>query len=194
MRKFFVAIPIIILALLGGVFFRSLHAPSDPFASVLIDKEVPTFNLPAIPPLSADTNNIPSNSKNNFTPPEGFASTDLVGDVNLVNFFASWCVSCRYEHPLLMSLADQKVIPIMGINWKDKPGDGAAWLSRNGSPYNRIGDDDKGKTAIDFGVTGAPETFVIDKKGRVRYKHAGPISQKDWQTVFQPLIQKLRAE
>lgn len=182
MPKFLLIAPLILVIFLGAVFYRSLQTPDDPFASVLINKPVPAFNLSAIPTLD----NVP------LAP--GLSYTDLEGDVTLVNVFASWCISCREEHPLLMSIAKQDAVPLMGLNWKDKPGDGATWLNRFGNPYNRIGDDAKGRTAIDFGVTGAPETFVIDKKGRIRHKHVGPIMPYDWEQTIEPLIKKLRSE
>jgi len=106
--------------------------------------------------------------------------------------FASWCVSCHVEHPLLMELAAVGDIPIYGLNWKEKPGDGKAWLDRFGNPYELIGDDQNGRVAIDLGVTGAPETFVVDKDGRVRYVYVGPITPRAWEETLQPLIEELR--
>ena len=183
MGKLLFAIPLTILLLLGAIFMTSLRHPSDPFQSVLIDKPAPDFTLPAI-----------KSGQNTITLPEGFSRQDLIGKVSLVNVFASWCISCRVEHPLLMSLSQADDIPIMGLNWKDEPGDGANWLARFGNPYTLIGDDQKGRTAIDFGVTGAPETFIIDHTGHIRHKHAGPITADDWNTKFLPVIEELRSQ
>ena len=189
-RTILMAIPLALLIVLGFVFFRSLHNPSDPFRTVLIDKPVPSFNLPAIAP--------PNPAKIapgiQFIPPPGIASDDLPGAVSLVNIFGSWCVACRIEHPLLMELSKANSVPIIGIDWKDEPGDGAAWLARFGNPYSRVGDDAKGRTAIDFGVTGAPETFIIDHKGHIRYKHVGPITEQEWINVLSPMINELNRE
>ncbi len=182
MRQLLFGLPLILMVFLGAVFYHSLQTSDDPFSSVLIDKPVPEFDLPAITANSA------------VELPPGLTTKDLHGDVTLVNVFASWCISCRVEHPLLMSISRQDKVPLMGLNWKDKPGDGAIWLTRFGNPYDRIGDDAKGRTAIDFGVTGAPETFIIDKKGRIRHKHTGPIMPQDWQYTLFPLIKTLRAE
>jgi len=110
----------------------------------------------------------------------------------LLNIFASWCPPCRIEHPLLMELAARDEIPIMGLNWKDPPGKGTAWLQKLGDPYTLIGDDANGRAAIEFGVTGAPETFIIDKRGRIRYKQVGPITPQIWDIA--PIIKELRDE
>jgi cytochrome c biogenesis protein CcmG/thiol:disulfide interchange protein DsbE len=136
---------------------------------------------------------------------EGFSSADLQGQVSLVNIFASWCVACLYEHPVLMDIKDQPgVPPIYGLAWKDPaarereasgdPGATTAWLERHGDPYTAVGDDADGRVAIDFAVTGAPETFVIDKQGRIRYKHPGVITPENWRRVFLPLIAELERE
>ena len=116
------------------------------------------------------------------------------GQVTLVNVFASWCQGCRVEHPTLMRLAREKTVPLYGINWKDKPGDGARWLKAHQSPYSRVGDDGSGRLGIDLGVTGVPETFVVDKTGRIRYRHAGPVTEEVWQEVFVPLLAELRVK
>ncbi len=172
-------IPVITFAVLSVAFLFALSRGDDPslLPSTLIDKPVPVFDLAAIEGLD-----------------KGFSSEDLKGHVSLVNIFGSWCVACMYEHPILMKLARKKEVPIYGIDWKDKPGDGIKWLNRHGNPYTLIGDDAAGRVSIDFGVTGAPETFVVDMKGNIRYKHIGPITEESWKKTLKPLIEELRQQ
>jgi cytochrome c biogenesis protein CcmG/thiol:disulfide interchange protein DsbE len=115
----------------------------------------------------------------------------MKGKVWLLNVWGSWCVSCRYEHPMLNALAKQGVVPIIGLNWKDRPEDAKAWLKRFGDPYQVSVSDSDGRVAIDLGVYGAPETFVIDKAGMIRFKHTGPVSEDDVRNKFVPLIEQL---
>ena len=122
----------------------------------------------------------------------GLASSDLVGEVALVNVFASWCLPCRVEHPLLMELAVTGKVALHGVNYKDKTEDARAWLDELGDPFLRIGADRDGRVGIDLGVYGVPETFVVDRTGRIRYKHVGPISQSDLEKYLLPLVEKLR--
>lgn len=143
--------------------------------SPLIDKPVPKFGLPSVKGRSL-----------------GLASSDLKGEVSLVNVFASWCVACRQEHPLLMELSRRNLVPIHGLNYKDKPDDAAGWLDALGDPYTRTGADLDGRVGIDWGVYGVPETFVIDRNGNIAYKHIGPISQQDWESKIRPLLEKLQ--
>ncbi|MEO1707412.1 MAG: DsbE family thiol:disulfide interchange protein [Pseudomonadota bacterium] len=184
------AIPLAIIIVLGTVFFQSLRTTSDPFRTVLIDQPVSAFDLPAIAPPNPDK--VPPQTV--FDQPPGLSSADLRGQVSLVNIFGSWCIACRVEHALLMDIKRRDIVPIIGIDWKDPPGNGAAWLARFGNPYARVGDDFKGRVAIDFGVTGAPETFVVDHRGTIRYKHVGPITQADWVDTLLPLVQRLQKE
>ncbi len=143
--------------------------------SALIDKPVPEFDLPPV--------------RGNDT---GLSSVDLGGKVTLVNFFASWCVACKVEHPLLNRLTTDDVVPVYGINYKDKPADARRWLDEFGDPYRRSGADLDGRVGIDWGVYGLPETFVVDRAGRIVYKHIGPINQRDWEEKIQPLVNRLR--
>lgn len=145
--------------------------------SVLIGKPVPAFSLP---PVQGRT--------------LGLASTDLKGDVSLVNVFASWCVACLAEHPLFMRLKASGGVPIHGLNYKDRPEDAARWLDTNGDPYARTGADLDGRVAIDWGVYGVPETFVVDADGRIVHKHIGPLTQKDFDEAILPLIERLRRQ
>lgn len=143
--------------------------------SPLIGKPVPEFSLP---PVKGRT--------------LGLASTDLKGEVSLVNVFASWCVACRAEHPLLMELKQKGVVPIHGLNYKDKPEDAEKWLAELGDPYTRTGADINGRVGIDWGVYGVPETFVIDREGRIVYKQIGPVNRDVLEKTILPLIRKLR--
>jgi cytochrome c biogenesis protein CcmG/thiol:disulfide interchange protein DsbE len=141
--------------------------------SALIDKPAPQFDLPPI-----DGNG------------PGFATRDLKGEVVLVNVWASWCPPCRQEHPVLMRLATEGVL-IYGINYKDEPADARRFLAELGNPFKRIGADRSGRTAIDWGVYGYPETFAIDRSGRIRYRHVGPILPPDLESKIYPLLREL---
>ncbi|MEO1251930.1 MAG: DsbE family thiol:disulfide interchange protein, partial [Pseudomonadota bacterium] len=110
-----------------------------------------------------------------------------------VNVFASWCIPCAIEHPQLLKIRAEEDVMLAGLNWKEKPGDGAAWLRRLGDPYDYVGDDADGRVAIDFGVTGAPETFIVDHEGRIRYKHVGVITEQNWRDDLKPIVDELKA-
>ena len=150
---------------------------SDPreIPSALIDKPVPEFSLPPVKGRA-----------------QGFSTADLTGQVSLVNVFASWCVPCRAEHPLLLRLATENVVPIYGINYKDAPDDAARWLGELGDPYTRTGADLDGRVSVDWGVYGVPETFVIDRAGRIVHKHVGALTPRDLNQTILPLIERLR--
>ena len=122
---------------------------------------------------------------------KSLAALDMKGKVWLLNVWGSWCVSCRYEHPVLNALAQKSVVPIVGFNWKDKPEDAKAWLVKFGDPYTLSVSDLEGRVAIDLGVYGAPETYLIDKAGMIRYKHTGPITEEVMNDTLVPLIQGL---
>jgi cytochrome c biogenesis protein CcmG/thiol:disulfide interchange protein DsbE len=145
--------------------------------SVIIDRPMPEF---ALAPLREGET--------------GLKRDDLSGRVSLVNIFASWCGVCGVEHPTLMRLSREQPVRIYGVDWKDTRSDGHGWLEKNGNPYAQTGSDESGRLAIDLGVTGAPETFVVDKTGRIRYKQIGAITQDVWQKTLAPLIAKLEAE
>jgi len=124
----------------------------------------------------------------------GLASADLKAEVSVVNVFASWCTACRDEHPLWMTLARERALPIHGLNYKDKPDDAARWLDELGDPYMRTGADRDGRVGIDWGVYGVPETFVIDREGRIRRKIIGAINRRIVDEELMPLVRQLRAE
>ena len=144
--------------------------------SALIGKPVPTFSLP---PVRGQT--------------LGLSSNDLRGHVSLVNVYASWCVACRKEHPLLMQLSSQGTVPLFGLDYKDPPADAARWLDRMGNPYARTGADIDGRVAIDWGVYGVPETYVVGADGRIAYKQIGPVTEDILKRTILPLVAKLRA-
>lgn len=144
--------------------------------SPLIGRAVPDFDLPPV--------------QGRF---RGLASEDLRGEVSLVNVFASWCVACREEHPLLMELTRRGIILVHGLNYKDRPEDAAAWLDELGDPYDRTGADIDGRAGIDWGVYGVPETFLVDAHGRIAYKHIGPITPAVLEEKILPRARELAA-
>ena len=122
-----------------------------------------------------------------------FSPDDMKGKVWLLNVWASWCVSCRVEHPLLVELSRQKVVPIVGLQYKDQRDDGKQWLAKFGDPYTLSAHDLDGRVGIDYGVYGVPETFVIDKQGVIRYKQIGPITPEALEKKIMPLLRELNA-
>lgn len=170
------AAPLAVFAVLAVGFARGLGKDPTELPSVLIGKPAPAFALG--PVREGDV---------------GFSNKDIAGKVVLVNVYGSWCSACRIEHPMLMQLAAEGV-PIYGIDWKDAPADGAETLRLLGDPYVRVGSDESGRLALDLGVSGAPETFVIDKAGRIRHKQIGPITPDVWRGEIAPLMARLEAE
>lgn len=177
MKRLLLFAPLILFAALGVYFGKGLQRDPTRIPSVLIDKPLPVFDLPPIEGFE-----------------KGLSSEDLKGKVALINIFGSWCASCVIEHPMLMEIAASERVLIAGLDWKDPKGAGSRWLQKHGNPYALIGDDAAGRVAIDLGVTGAPETFIVDKNGRVRYKQIGPISARIWREELEPLIEKLEQE
>ncbi len=125
-------------------------------------------------------------------PDQQFRTADMKGQVWLLNVWASWCVSCRVEHPLLIELAKASVVPVIGLNYKDKANEGKAWLAQHGDPYRLSVVDADGRVGIDWGVYGVPETFVVDKNGIIRYKHIGPVTAEALQSKIIPLVRELQ--
>lgn len=177
MRRLLFFAPVAVLVVLAGLLWLGLRRDPATLPSTLIDQPLPAFELTAVRPGDA----------------EGLSTDDFGGRPMLLNVFASWCVGCRVEHPFLMELSRQGVI-IQGLDWKDPPGAGAAWLAEHGDPYTLVGDDPDGRTGIDLGVSGAPETFIVDANGRVRHRHVGPITPEIWETELRPILQRLEAE
>lgn len=174
-RRLSLFLPVILFAGLVIALWSGLGRDPSVLPSALIGKPVPDFSLPPVQGRSL-----------------GLSSADLKGEVSLVNVFASWCVACRYEHPFFMQLEAQGVVPIHGMNYKDRPADAAEWLDNMGDPYTRTGADLNGRVGIDWGVYGVPETFVIDRQGRIAFKQIGPIDQKILDETILPLIGRLR--
>ncbi|MFQ5757712.1 MAG: DsbE family thiol:disulfide interchange protein [Acidiferrobacterales bacterium] len=164
---------------IGMAVFLGIGLTKDPreIPSPLIGQSVPEFSLPPVQGRAL-----------------GLSSANLKGEVSLVNVFASWCTACRAEHPLLMQLKEAGVVAIHGLNYKDKPVDAAQWLDDLGDPYTRTGADVNGRVGIEWGVYGVPETFVIDRTGRIAYKKIGPIAEQDLEQTILPLIEKLRQQ
>ncbi len=161
----------------AALFASRLGINPDRIPSALIGKPVPTFSLP--PVLGRKL---------------GLSSGDLYGEVSLVNVFASWCVECREEHPLLMRLSRKNEVPIHGIDYKEEPVDGARWLGAMGDPYTRTGVDRDGRVGIEWGVYGVPETFVVGADGVIAYKQIGPLTEKSLNQTILPLIERLRRQ
>ncbi len=168
-------LPLVFFAGVAVEFDLGLSRDPSEVKSVLIGKPVPEFRLP---PVKGRT--------------LGLSRSDLTSQVSLVNVFASWCVACRYEHPFLMQLKEQGAVPIHGINYKDKPDDAANWLDSMGDPYTRTGADVSGRVSIDWGVYGVPETFVIDRQGRIAYKQIGPLDRAVLDNTILPLVKRLQ--
>ena len=177
-RRVWLLLPLLVFVGLAGFFAVGLTRDPRTIRSVLINQPVPDFELPPIRGRE-----------------RGFASADLKGQVSLVNIFGSWCVACQVEHPFLMKIKERNIVPLHGIDWREEtPDAGPNWLKRYGDPYTLIGDDPRSRAAIAFGVTGAPETFVVDGNAVIRYKHVGPITPEVWNKTLWPLIQELRRE
>lgn len=149
----------------------------DKLPSALLNKPAPTFRLPQLK-----------------DPAKTFSAEDMRGKVWLMNVWASWCIACRDEHPFLIEYAKSGVVPIYGFNYKDKPEDGLAWLDELGDPYVLSAVDLDGRVGIDYGVYGAPETYVIDKSGTIRLKHVGAITPDIWSQKVLPLVQELNRQ
>ena len=162
---------VLILLLAVGLRFDPRLVPSP-----LIDKPLPAFNLPKLK-----------------TPDDNIKSSDFQGDVVLLNVWASWCVACRVEHPLLIELSKNNEMLIYGVNYKDTRTDAMQWLQHFGDPYKASAFDQHGLTGIDLGVYGVPETYIMDRAGIIRYKHIGPITREALDKTILPLIEKLKA-
>ena len=173
MNRFLIPLAIfgvVVVFLFAGLWLNPREIPS-PF----IGKPAPAFQLPQL-----------------HAPEQRFSNGDMRGKVWLLNVWASWCVSCREEHPVLMELAKSKVVPLIGLDYKDKPDEARAWLKQFGDPYQLSVVDREGRLGIDYGVYGVPETFVIDKLGVIRYKHIGPISPEALNGKILPLVRELQ--
>lgn len=175
--KLLALLPLAVVGVLGAAFYWGLWSTGDPLPSTLIGKPVPEFSLP---PIEGRT--------------DGLSAADLRGEVSLVNVWASWCVPCRVEMPLLAELAGAGTVAIYGINFKDDADAAFGFLAELGDPFTRIGADTSGRVSIDWGVYGVPETFVVGPDGRVAYRHVGPLSRQVLDHTILPLIGDLQAQ
>ena len=167
-KKKILILPVLFFILILIIFFYLLIIDRNPseIPSALLNKKAPSFQ----------TNRLLSDK--NFN-----SESELIGKVNLVNFFATWCKPCRDEHKYIQKFSSNKKIKVIGINYKDDPEKAINWLNELGNPYSIVGIDEKGKIAIDWGVYGLPETFIINSKGLVKYKYIGPITKKEFKKI-----------
>jgi cytochrome c biogenesis protein CcmG/thiol:disulfide interchange protein DsbE len=172
MKKYLV--PLAIFVVLGLLLAYGLNLDPRKIPSPLIGKPLPAFSLATV----AD-------------PARKVGRDDLLGRAYLLNVWSSWCVACRQEHPFLNELARNRVVPIIGLNYKDRREDALGWLGSLGNPYELSLSDGDGRLGIDLGVYGVPETFVIDKQGVIRYKQIGPITPEVWEQKLAPLIKEI---
>jgi cytochrome c biogenesis protein CcmG, thiol:disulfide interchange protein DsbE len=173
-RKLVFLLPAVLFGVLLIAFAMGLNHDPQLLPSALINRPAPDFVLPGL-----------------YDPADGLSRKDLGGGVTLVNFFASWCVPCREEQPALMAIAHQHGITLDGIAYKDKPTDSRHFLENLGNPFSRVAVDRDGMTAINFGVYGVPETYVVDGTGHIRYRQVGPLSEQDVDRKIIPLIAQI---
>jgi cytochrome c biogenesis protein CcmG/thiol:disulfide interchange protein DsbE len=175
-RLFLALLPLVALVALVAIFAVSLNRDPTLVPSVLINKPAPEFALAAVPGAGVS----------------GFDTAALKGEVTVVNVFASWCIPCRDEHPVLEALTQQTSVRLYGINQKDAPENANAFLTSLGNPYDAIGADANGRVSIDWGVYGVPETFIVDAQGIIRFKHIGPIAMEQLKGEILPAIEQAR--
>jgi len=178
-RALFLSVPLLFVVAMIAIFASQINRDSSLLPSVLIDKPIPQFSLPAIEGIEEEIGDIP-----------GFATADLVGKVSVVNVWASWCVPCRQEHPLLTRLAEEDPdLFLVGINQKDAAENAISFLRELGNPYDAIGADLNGRASIEWGVYGVPETFVVNAEGIITYKFIGALSERTYLSSLLPAIE-----
>ena len=170
-------IPLVIFIVLAVFLAIGLTRDPHELKSVLINKPAPTFHLQQLK-----------------APDKTISNEDMRGKVWLLNVWASWCVACRDEHPWLLEYANSGVVPIYGLNYKDRREDALATLEELGDPYTASAVDFDGRVGIDYGVYGAPETYIIDQAGMIRYKHVGPMMPDVWNDKILPVVQELNRQ
>lgn len=173
----FKLLPLIVFLAIAGFLAKGLTLDPAELPSPLIDKEAPLFTSSLLPEGSGE-----------------FSSQSLSGQVWVLNVWASWCGPCIQEHPYMKALALRSAVPLVGLNYKDAPDDAMSWLARLGNPYSHLLDDRLGNVGLDWGVYGVPETFIIDQRGRVRYKHVGPVDETALEENLLPVIEQLQKE
>jgi cytochrome c biogenesis protein CcmG/thiol:disulfide interchange protein DsbE len=169
--------PLIALLFLAVLFAFGLTRDPSVLPSEMIDRAMPEFELTDL-----------------YRPNVVYTQDLLLDDVALINVFGSWCIACEVEHPKLMALSRMGDVKLVGIDWRDTREKGQRWLRKNGDPYDLVIFDEDSRLAIDLGVTGAPESFLVDKEGRIRYKHVGIITDDVWSNILSPIINDLKAE
>jgi len=169
--------PLVLFIVMAIFLALGLNLNPRDIPSPLINQPAPDFSLPVL-----------------GQPGRSLTKHALMGNVWIFNVWASWCGSCRIEHPIFNQLAKKKLVTLVGLNYKDEPEAAKQWLAQLGNPYDISVMDQEGRTGIDYGVYGVPETFIIDKKGIIRYKHTGPVEVNDMQNILIPLIKQLQAE
>jgi len=179
-RRLLFLLPLLIFLVLAAIFLVQLFSGRDTslVPSALIGRDAPQTSLPPLEGTSLP----------------GLSSGDFEGRITLVNVWGSWCLPCRQEHPLLMELAKDERLAIAGLNYKDKPENARRFLGDLGNPYDAIGVDQNGRAAIDWGVYGVPETFLVGPDGTIRFKHVGPFTPDSVQNVLMPEIEKILAK
>ncbi|HEU4655494.1 MAG TPA: DsbE family thiol:disulfide interchange protein [Steroidobacteraceae bacterium] len=160
-------LPAAIFAALIAFFYIGLGKDKSELPSPLIGKPAPTFELPQVDDAS-----------------KTIGTAELKGKPYVLNVWGTWCIACRQEHPVLLQIAQRREIPLIGLDWKDERAKAQRWLKQLGNPYSAVAFDDVGKVAIDWGVYGAPETFLVDASGTILYKHVGPMTLDVWQDEF----------
>ncbi len=174
-RRLLFLLPALAFGGVGAALVAGLRRDPRVVPSALVGRPVPKFALPAVQGRTL-----------------GLSSANLMGEVALVNVFASWCTACLEEHPIFMRLGRERVVPVHGLNYKDAPQDAAAWLDKHGDPYVRTGADRDGRVGIEWGVYGVPETYVVGRDGRIHHRQVGPLSEPIVAKTLMPLIEELR--
>ena len=167
-------LPLVVFVLMVGLLWRGLSLDPKLVPSPLIDKQAPSFSLAMLE-----------------EPSRKLSTTDLVGQVWVLNVWASWCVSCRAEHEVITALASRNLVTVVGLNYKDEPADATRWLQQFGNPYATSVIDRDGRVGIDWGVYGVPETFVIGADGLIKYKHIGPVTHESLEQKIMPVLKEL---
>ena len=174
------AIPVLLFVAVAGFLLLGLFRDPQKIPSPLIGKPAPAFDLPRLGAGDADSGRL--------------RTADLAGRPFVLNVWASWCAPCLQEHPLLIELGKRKLVPLIGMDYKDEPGQARAWLKRHGDPFDAIASDRDGRAAIEWGVYGVPETFVVDASGTIRFKHIGPLTREVVDRELIPLVQRLSSD
>ncbi len=176
-KRIIVWLPLLVLIALAILFYKGLYLDTNKVPSPFIDKKAPSLILPDL-----------------LNPQQQVNLADWKGQVVLLNVWATWCSGCLLEHPVLNAIAKENLAPIIGLNYKDNSQKAKEWLQKSGNPFTAIPNDLSGEVAINWGVYGAPETFIIDKQGVIRYKFIAPISLDDWKNKLRPLVIQLQGE